>query len=52
VNTGHDQIKHFIQNLSKTTKSIHETAKLVARKIAGECKSHGGQVFKGVTLDF
>jgi hypothetical protein len=34
------------------TQSIHETAKLVARKIAGECKSHGGQVFKGVTLDF
>ena len=34
------------------TKSIPETAKLVAHKIAGECKSHGGQVFKGVTLDF
>jgi hypothetical protein len=34
------------------TKSIHETAKLVAHKIVAEYKSHVGQVFKGVTLDF
>jgi hypothetical protein len=34
------------------TKSIRETAKLVAHKIVGEYKSHVGQVFKGVTLDF
>jgi hypothetical protein len=33
-------------------KSIHETAKLVAGKIAGECKSHTGRAFKGVALDF
>ena len=33
-------------------KSIHETAKLVAHKIVAEYRSHVGQVFKGVTLDF
>jgi hypothetical protein len=34
------------------TKSIPETAKLVAHNIMGEYKSHAEQVFKGVTLDF
>jgi hypothetical protein len=34
------------------TKSIHEFAELMAHKIVREYKSHVGQVFKGVTLDF
>jgi hypothetical protein len=34
------------------TKSVPETAKLVAHNIVGEYKSHAEQVFKGVTLDF
>jgi hypothetical protein len=33
-------------------KSAADIAKLVAHKIVGEYKSHVGQVFKGITLDF
>jgi len=33
-------------------KSAADIAKLVAHRIVGEYKSHVGQVFKGITLDF